>query len=86
MSGEISPTYFRIRTPTPTPTRGFGIANSPGRSINFAIEVDGAAVGGIGARAGEGIFVRTAQFGYWLGESYWGRGIVTAAAARCSST
>jgi RimJ/RimL family protein N-acetyltransferase len=57
----------------------FDIANSPGRSINFAIEVDGVAVGGIGARAGEGIFVRTAQFGYWLGEPYWGRGIVTAA-------
>lgn len=52
---------------------------SPGRSINLAIEFEGAAVGGIGARAGEGIFVRTAQFGYWLGEPYWGRGIVTAA-------
>ena len=51
----------------------------PGRSINFAIEFDGAAVGGIGARAGEGIFVRTAHFGYWLGEAYWGKGIVTAA-------
>lgn len=57
----------------------FRIANSPGRSIRFAIEVDGAAVGGISARAGEGIFVRTAQFGYWLGEAHWGRGIMTAA-------
>ena len=57
----------------------FRIANSPGRSINLAIEVDGTAVGGIGARAGEGIFVRTAQFGYWLGEPFWGRGIMTAA-------
>lgn len=55
------------------------IANTPGRSIIFAIEFDGVAVGGIGARAGEGIFVRTAQFGYWLGEPYWGRGIMTAA-------
>ena len=55
------------------------IAKSPGRSIIFAVEVDGAAVGGIAARAGEGIFVRTAQFGYWLGEGYWGRGIMTAA-------
>ena len=55
------------------------IANSPGRSITFAIEFEGEAVGGIGARAGEGIFVRTAQFGYWLGEAYWGRGIMTAA-------
>lgn len=55
-------------------------ANSPSRSINFAIEFDGVAVGGVGARAGEGIFVRTAEFGYWLGEPYWGRGITTAAA------
>jgi len=55
------------------------IANHRGRSISFAIELDGVAVGGIGARSGEGIFVRTAQFGYWLGEPYWGRGIVTAA-------
>jgi RimJ/RimL family protein N-acetyltransferase len=55
------------------------IANSRGRSLSFAIEVDGAAVGGIGAQAGEGIFVRTANFGYWLGEPLWGRGIMTAA-------
>lgn len=56
-------------------------ANTPSRSIHFAIEYAGEAVGGVGARAGEGIFVRTAQFGYWLGEPYWGRGIMTAAAA-----
>jgi RimJ/RimL family protein N-acetyltransferase len=53
---------------------------SPSRSINLAIEYEGSAVGGIGARAGEGIFVRTADFGYWLGEPLWGRGIMTAAA------
>jgi ribosomal-protein-alanine N-acetyltransferase len=57
----------------------FRISGSAGRSISLAIELDGVAVGGIGARAGEGIFVRTAHFGYWLGEPYWGRGIVTAA-------
>lgn len=55
------------------------IANSRGRSLSFAIEVDGVAVGGIGAQAGEGIFMRTANFGYWLGEPLWGRGIMTAA-------
>jgi RimJ/RimL family protein N-acetyltransferase len=57
----------------------FRIVSSADRSITFAIEYEGSAVGGIGARAGQGIFVRTAQFGYWLGEAYWGRGIVTAA-------
>ena len=35
--------------------------------------------GDLGARAGVGIHARTAQFGYWLGETFWGRGIVTAA-------
>jgi ribosomal-protein-alanine N-acetyltransferase len=54
-------------------------AGTPDRSIKLAIEYEGCAVGGIGARAGEGIFARTAHFGYWLGEAYWGRGIVTAA-------
>ncbi|HET8744272.1 MAG TPA: GNAT family protein [Ramlibacter sp.] len=56
------------------------IAADPGASIQLAIDVDGRAVGGIGAIAGEGIFARTAQFGYWLGEAHWGRGIATAAA------
>ena len=56
------------------------IAEDPGRSIQLAIEVEGRAAGGIGAIAGEGIFCNTAQFGYWLGESYWGRGIASAAA------
>jgi ribosomal-protein-alanine N-acetyltransferase len=57
----------------------FRIASIPDRSITLAIEVDGVAVGGIGARSGTGIFVRTGHFGYWLGEPYWGQGIVTAA-------
>ena len=57
----------------------FRIAGSPDRSITLAIEWDGIAIGGIGARAGEGIFVRTANFGYWLGEAWWGKGIATAA-------
>ncbi len=49
------------------------------RPSNFAIEVDGAAVGGIGLRLGEDVHRRTAEIGYWLGEAYWGRGIVTEA-------
>ena len=56
------------------------IAADPGASIQLAIDVEGRAVGGIGAIAGEGIFTATAQFGYWLGEPHWGRGIATAAA------
>jgi RimJ/RimL family protein N-acetyltransferase len=46
---------------------------------HWAIEVDGVAVGGVGVDLGEGIFAKSAQFGYWLGEPYWGRGIMTEA-------
>lgn len=61
------------------------IAAHPGASIQLAIDVDGRAVGGIGAIAGEGIFQATAQFGYWLGASWWGRGLATAAARALAS-
>lgn len=45
----------------------------------FAIEVDGQAVGGIGLVLGEDVDRLSAELGYWLGEAYWGRGIGTAA-------
>lgn len=45
----------------------------------FAIEVDGEAVGVIGLTMGEGERRHSAELGYWLGEPFWGRGIVTAA-------
>jgi ribosomal-protein-alanine N-acetyltransferase len=54
------------------------ISPEPGQ-LRWAIEVNGEAVGGIGAERGEGIFEKTGNFGYWLGESFWGRGIMTAA-------
>jgi len=46
---------------------------------NFAIEVDGAAVGGIGFRIQTDVERIGAELGYWLGQKYWGRGIATAA-------
>lgn len=46
---------------------------------HWAIEAEGAAVGGIGVDPGEGIYAKSAVFGYWLAETYWGRGIMTAA-------
>ncbi len=46
---------------------------------NFAIVVDGAAVGGIGLMLKEDVHRRSIEIGYWLGEEYWGRGIVTEA-------
>lgn len=45
----------------------------------FAIVIDREAVGGIGLEIRTDVFRRSAEIGYWLGESFWGRGIATAA-------
>jgi ribosomal-protein-alanine N-acetyltransferase len=44
---------------------------------NFAIDVAGEAVGGIGFSLQPDVAYRSAEIGYWLGEEYWGRGIAT---------
>jgi RimJ/RimL family protein N-acetyltransferase len=49
------------------------------RPTNFAIDVDGEAVGGIGFILGSDVERFSAEIGYWLGQHYWGRGIVTEA-------
>lgn len=54
-------------------------ATAEGRSNNLAIDVDGAAVGGIGMIPGEDVQRIRAEVGYWLGHAYWGRGIMTEA-------
>lgn len=43
----------------------------------FAIDIDGQACGGIGARPGDGERGQSAELGYWLGRSLWGRGLMT---------
>ena len=48
-------------------------------ATNFAIEYNHEAVGSIGLTLEQDIEVGTAEVGYWLGESVWGRGIATAA-------
>ena len=45
----------------------------------FAIAVDGAAVGGIGFVPQQDVDRVSSEVGYWLGEAFWGRGIVTEA-------
>lgn len=52
-------------------------SNSP--LTNFAIEVDSRAVGGIGFMLGSDVFRHSAELGYWLGEPYWGKGLMTEA-------
>jgi RimJ/RimL family protein N-acetyltransferase len=49
------------------------------RPANLAIEVDGEAAGGIGFVRGADVERFSAEIGYWLGEHYWRRGIVTEA-------
>jgi ribosomal-protein-alanine N-acetyltransferase len=55
------------------------IASVQNPLVNFAIEVDGQAVGGIGLVPGSDVFRQSAEIGYWLGESYWGKGIMSQA-------
>lgn len=45
----------------------------------FAIEVDGQAVGGIGIHPQGDVMRKNAELGYWLGETYWGNGIISSA-------
>jgi RimJ/RimL family protein N-acetyltransferase len=45
----------------------------------FAIDVNGQAVGGIGIHPQGDIMRKNAELGYWLGEAYWGKGIITKA-------
>ncbi len=46
---------------------------------NFAIDVGGEAVGGLGYVPGSDVERYSAEVGYWLGEACWSRGIVTEA-------
>jgi len=46
----------------------------------FAIVVGDRAIGGIGLIPGTDIYRHTAEIGFWLGEEFWGRGIMTEAA------
>ena len=47
--------------------------------ISFAIATAKELIGGIGVEPGEDVRQRTAEIGFWLGEPFWGRGIVTRA-------
>lgn len=53
-------------------------ATGPKIPAHYAIVLDGAAVGSIGLEFGDPdeVYARTAELGYWLGEAYWGRGVM----------
>lgn len=57
-----------------------GCVQNEGRGqLCRAIVVDGEAVGSISLTLGSDVYRRSAELGYWLGEPFWGRGIMTAA-------
>ena len=53
--------------------------SDPNSTFAYAVEVDGAAVGSIGAFRQGNIHFRTAELGYYLDERYWGKGVMTEA-------
>lgn len=48
-------------------------------AMNFAIDMDGEAIGGIGLIFNTDVYIMSAEIGYWIGEDYWGKGIATEA-------
>ncbi len=51
--------------------------SNPHDTFAYAIDVDGKAVGSIGAFRQANIHARTAELGYYVAEEYWGKGIMT---------
>ena len=54
-------------------------ARSSRPETNFAVAVAGMAVGGIGFAIQDDVNRLSAEIGYWLGEEFWGKGIMTEA-------
>jgi RimJ/RimL family protein N-acetyltransferase len=58
---------------------GFVLKEEP--ATTFAIATASEAIGCIGLRLGNDVHRKTAELGYWLGEPFWGRGIMSEAVA-----
>lgn len=50
-------------------------------ATNLALTIDEKVVGGIGIELQTDIYQKNAKIGYWLGEPFWGKGIMTEALA-----
>src|SRR5690606_1070599 len=59
----------------PFPARPVGGERRRGLASGSA----GAAVGALGARRGSDVYWRTMELGFWLGRTYWGRGVMSEA-------
>ncbi|MCK9408231.1 MAG: GNAT family N-acetyltransferase [Bacteriovoracaceae bacterium] len=82
--------WINVRDHFPHPyTRGDAIRWVQHASMNltetvFAITVNGIAVGSIGLVAKDDVYRKSMEIGYWIGEEFWGRGIVTEAVGAIS--
>jgi len=47
--------------------------------VNLTIDLDGAAIGGIGLILNADVYTKSAELSYWLAEPYWNQGIATEA-------
>lgn len=56
----------------------------PGTDNIYAIDIDGSAVGTVALERRTDIERMSAEIGYWIGERFWGRGIMTEAVTRVS--
>jgi RimJ/RimL family protein N-acetyltransferase len=59
-------------------------AAQTGPATQFAIDLDGSAVGAIGFERFSDVHRLGAEIGYWVGEPFWGKGIATAAVIRAT--
>lgn len=53
-----------------------GLMQNQDPLVNFAIDVDGFAVGVVGLELRGDVYRKTALLGYWIAEEFWGRGIM----------
>ncbi len=47
--------------------------------LHYAVDRDGRAVGSVGIRKKDDVYRKSAEIGYWLGEPYWGGGLMSRA-------
>jgi ribosomal-protein-alanine N-acetyltransferase len=59
--------------------------NTEENQLCRAIVVDGEAVGSIGVFVKDDVYCKSAELGYWLGEPFWNKGIMTEAISRICS-
>lgn len=78
---ETFPTPYTVDAARWWVTKGHKLGNV----CNRAITLGGECVGAIGATFFEGEYRYTAKLGFWLGESLWGKGIMTRAVSGFSS-